>query len=413
MTTFLTKLFSSDFIPHGFCYLWDPKTLWLNAVSDGLIALAYYVIPVTLMYFVRRRQDLPFHWMFYLFGLFIFGCGTTHLMEVWTVWNGTYRLAGVIKAITAAASLATAGLLIPLVPKALALPSSAQLQAINDKLQQEVIERRRAECALQRAQDELEERVRQRTEELARANNILQAEIVERKWAEESLRESEYRYRELARRAERIREQERTRISREIHDELGQSLTAVKMDLAQLSALISKDVDSAIRQTRLISNQLDSSMDMVRRIASDLRPRNLDYLGLAAAIEWHVKEFEARTGIQSNLKLRENLHLNTEQATVLFRILQETLTNVARHAEASSVSVQLDEGPEGVILEITDDGKGIEDSRVRDLKSIGILGMQERAAGIGGTLEILGIPGKGTSVRVRIPGRNSTQEPLP
>ena len=365
------------------------------------------------MYFVRRRQDLPFHWMFYLFGLFIFGCGTTHLMEVWTVWNGTYRLAGVIKAITAAASLATAGLLIPLVPKALALPSSAQLQAINDKLQQEVIERRRAEGALQRAQDELEERVRQRTEELARANNILQAEIVERKWAEESLRESEYRYRELARRAERIREQERTRISREIHDELGQSLTAVKMDLAQLSALISKDVDSAIRQTRLISNQLDSSMDMVRRIASDLRPRNLDYLGLAAAIEWHVKEFEARTGIQSNLKLRENLHLNTEQATVLFRILQETLTNVARHAEASSVSVQLDEGPEGVILEITDDGKGIEDSRVRDLKSIGILGMQERAAGIGGTLEILGIPGKGTSVRVRIPGRNSTQEPLP
>ena len=123
MREFLIKLFSSDFMPHGYCYLWNPGIVWLHALSDGLIAASYYFIPLMLIYLVRRRRDLPFHWMFFMFGLFIFGCGTTHLMEVWTLWHGTYRLAGVIKAITAGTSLATAAFLIPLVPRALALPS--------------------------------------------------------------------------------------------------------------------------------------------------------------------------------------------------------------------------------------------------------------------------------------------------
>jgi len=96
MLEFLTKLFSSDFMGHGYCYLWQPGIVWLHAISDTMIALSYYVIPLALVYFVRKRRDLPFHWMFLMFGIFIFGCGTTHLMEVWTVWHGTYRLAGVI-----------------------------------------------------------------------------------------------------------------------------------------------------------------------------------------------------------------------------------------------------------------------------------------------------------------------------
>ena len=105
MSDFLSKLFSSDFMPHGYCYLWTPGVIWLHAISDGTIALSYYLIPLGLVYFVRKRRDLPFHWMFLLFGLFIFGCGTTHLMEVWTLWHGTYWLAGAIKAVTAAASV--------------------------------------------------------------------------------------------------------------------------------------------------------------------------------------------------------------------------------------------------------------------------------------------------------------------
>lgn len=188
MHDFLQNLFSSDFMPHGYCYLWHPDILWLHAISDGLIALSYFVIPLALVYFVRKRRDLPFHWMFLMFGVFILGCGSTHVMEIWTLWHGTYRLAGLIKAITAGASLATAVALVPLIPRAVLLPSPAQLRAVNLSLEKEITERRHAQDALQIARDELELRVEQRTAELARVNQQLQAEIVERCRAEEILR---------------------------------------------------------------------------------------------------------------------------------------------------------------------------------------------------------------------------------
>jgi len=191
MREFLIKLFSSDFMGHGYCYLWKPEIVWLHAISDSTIMLSYYLIPLALVYFVRKRRDLPFHWMFLMFGIFIFGCGTTHLMEVWTLWHGTYRLAGVIKAVTAVSSVATAALFVHLVPEAVALPSPAQLRAANQDLEREIQERRRAQRALHRAYDEVETMVRARTAELARTNEQLQAEIVERKRAEEKLRRSE------------------------------------------------------------------------------------------------------------------------------------------------------------------------------------------------------------------------------
>ena len=118
MVTFVKNLFTSDFMPHGHCYLWQADIVWLNVISDVLITLAYYSIPITLAYFVRKRRDLPYPWMFLLFGGFIVACGTTHLMEVWTVWHGTYRLAGIIKAITAVLSIGTAILLVRLMPEA-------------------------------------------------------------------------------------------------------------------------------------------------------------------------------------------------------------------------------------------------------------------------------------------------------
>src|SRR5712671_1170582 len=191
MVEFLRKLFSSDFMPHGYCYLWTPGIIWLHAISDGTIALSYYLIPLGLVYFVRKRRDLPFHWMFLLFGLFIFGCGTTHLMEVWTLWHGTYRLAGVIKAITAAASVVTAGLLVQLLPKALALPSPEQLRQANEELEKEIAYRRRAERALLDAHEELETKVQQRTAELANANAELRAEMERRQMAEDERRKAE------------------------------------------------------------------------------------------------------------------------------------------------------------------------------------------------------------------------------
>src|ERR1700730_9704079 len=176
MRDFLLHLFSSDLMPHGYCYLWKPGIVWLHAVSDGVISTSYFLIPLMLTYFVRKRRDLPFNWMFVMFGAFIFGCGATHLMEIWTLWHGTYRLAGVVKAVTAGASVATAALLVPLIPRALALPSPAQLRAAYTALEKEIAERTLAQQALQESRDELELRVRQRTAELATANQELQAQ---------------------------------------------------------------------------------------------------------------------------------------------------------------------------------------------------------------------------------------------
>jgi PAS domain S-box-containing protein len=175
---FLDSLFLSiDYMPHGYCYLWKPGLIWLHAVSDSLIALAYFSIPVTLIYFIRKRRDLPFNWMFVSFGMFILACGATHLMEVWTLWHGTYWLSGAIKAVTAMASVPTAILLVHLVPRALALPSAEAMKL-------EIAERERAQEALHRTKDELELRVLERTAELRRANEELVAEIAQRKQAE-------------------------------------------------------------------------------------------------------------------------------------------------------------------------------------------------------------------------------------
>jgi signal transduction histidine kinase len=187
VSEFLTKLLSSDFMPHGACYLWKPEIVWLHAISDGFIALSYYVIPLFLVYFVRKRKDLPFNWIFLMFGVFIFGCGTTHVMEVWTLWHPTYRLAGAIKALTAVASIATAAMLVKLVPQALALPSPTQLRTVNLKLESEIKQRSRIEQALHRAHDELEARVGERTAELAGANEELRIEISKRQHAQEAL----------------------------------------------------------------------------------------------------------------------------------------------------------------------------------------------------------------------------------
>ena len=123
-----------SYLPHGYCYLWQPGLLTLHVVSDSIITLAYYSIPLGLVYFVRKRADLPFHWMFVLFAVFIVACGTTHLMEIWTLWHPSYWLSGAVKVVTAGASIGTAVLLVPLIPKAIALPSPAQLEAKNAEL---------------------------------------------------------------------------------------------------------------------------------------------------------------------------------------------------------------------------------------------------------------------------------------
>ncbi|RCJ23957.1 hypothetical protein A6S26_20415 [Nostoc sp. ATCC 43529] len=150
---FLNNFFSvNQFIPHGHCYLWKPGLVWLHLLSDVLTGLAYYSIPVMLIYFVRKRRDVPFDWMFLMFSTFIVACGTTHLMDVWTLWYPTYWVSGLIKAITAFVSVVTALELVPLIPQALALPSPAQLEAANCQLAKEIAERKRTEEILRESE---------------------------------------------------------------------------------------------------------------------------------------------------------------------------------------------------------------------------------------------------------------------
>jgi PAS domain S-box-containing protein len=151
-----TLAIAGGFMPHGYCYLWKPGLVWLHVLSDSTIAVAYYSIPVLLVYFVRKRRDLPFNWILLMFASFIVACGTTHLLEVWTLWHPTYWLSGFIKAITAFVSLAIAVVLIPLIPKALSLPSPAQIEATNLTLRNEIAQRKLAEETLQRREQEFQ-----------------------------------------------------------------------------------------------------------------------------------------------------------------------------------------------------------------------------------------------------------------
>ena len=198
MSSLLAGFFDTEgFMPHGYCLMWRPAIFWLNLISDAVIATSYYSIPFVLLYFVMRRRDLVFRWMFVMFGIFILGCGTTHVMGIWTLWNPDYAVDGLVKALTALVSIATAIMLWPLIPQALALPSPGQLARANRELNREIGERRQAESAVRQLNDELERRVQARTAEFETTNERLREEVRERSQAEERLAASEQRYRQV------------------------------------------------------------------------------------------------------------------------------------------------------------------------------------------------------------------------
>lgn len=240
------------------------------------------------------------------------------------------------------------------------------------------------------------------------------SDITERKRNEDELRrqrqqlvESETRLRELAEFLQTVREEERARIARELHDEMGQALTALRIDLGWLRGKCQPLGTPTVERVGTALGVVEHSIVSLRRISEDLRPAMLDSLGLAAAVEHHVAKFSERTGIACRLSMnREEFELDDRLATTVFRIVQETLTNVARHAGASEVTVRIDEVDDGIRLTIQDNGRGISDAK--DKKTFGLLGMRERIAMLGGRLEIHSRPGKGTRIAGWLPHQKAT-----
>jgi signal transduction histidine kinase len=204
-------------------------------------------------------------------------------------------------------------------------------------------------------------------------------------------------------------EAEQTRISREIHDELGQSLTGLKFDVSWVRDQTTEATRESEREKLDATlKDIDTAIQSVRRIATELRPPVLDTLGLTAAIEWQATDFQNRTGIKCHLSpMAEDLPLDREGATAVFRIFQESLTNVARHAQATKVQVGLDRVDGHLLLRLADNGRGIADMEIRGANSLGILGMQERVRLLNGEMRIAGEAGHGTVVNVEIPLNSS------
>jgi len=222
-----------------------------------------------------------------------------------------------------------------------------------------------------------------------------------RKSVEEALRA-------LTARLQATREEERIEISREIHDELGEAITGIKLGLSWIRHRLHFRAKPVPRKQLFakideLGALADAMANRVRQICAELRPTILDDLGLVPALQWQTREFQSRTNIRCSVRLPDTLDLRDEQATAIFRIFQEILTNVARHARATAVQVLLKKTDDGLLLRVADNGQGIKPDAIGSNQSLGLLGMRERVALLGGQLDIRGLPGRGTTVRVAIP----------
>jgi signal transduction histidine kinase len=230
-----------------------------------------------------------------------------------------------------------------------------------------------------------------------------------RRRAEEQLQATSEQLRALSARLRSAREEEGARIARALHDELGSALTSLKWDLEEIDntyvvAGSQGSLSVLCAKVATMTKRIDDTINTVRRIASELRPRILDDLGLVAAIEWQAQQFQARTGIICQFDaLVENGDLSQDHATAIFRIFQEALTNILRHAQATRVNITIEEEEGAYVLAMRDNGRGITEEERTGSRSLGLIGMRERAQLIGGTIDITGLAGKGTVLTVRVP----------
>jgi signal transduction histidine kinase len=349
---FFKTLFSSDgFMPHGFCYMWSPGVLWLHIVSDSLIALAYSTIPGTLVYFVRKRRDLPFNWIFLCFGMFILTCGATHAMDVWTLWHATYWLSGAVKLVTAAASVSTAILLVRLVPQALALPSP-------DTWRREVAVRTRAEEALSKANRRLIE----------------------------------------------AHEEERTRIARELHDDVSQRVALLAMQLDRMSLNPPASVADLKQRLEEVGRQTSELGNDIQALSYRLHSSKLESQGLIATTDSFCRELSERHGVAIDVR-SENVPINLppEISLCLYRVAQEALQNATKHSGSRHVEVSLTGAGNAILLTVRDFGTGFDPKNGVEDRGLGLISMKERLNLVGGELSIDSQPKLGTSIHARVP----------
>ncbi len=358
MEHFFNFFLSQNFIPHGHCYLWQPELVWLHILSDFIISISYYSIPLMLVYFINKREDVPFKNIFVLFSAFIISCGTTHLMEILTLWHPYYWLSGTIKALTAIISFYTALTLIPLVPQALTLPSPAQLEQANQALQVEISERKLVENELRQYKERLEELVEQRTAELATANKQLQTEIVQRQKSQERM-------------GELLQELKNT--NQELNDFayiVSHDLKAPLRGIGLLSEWLINDygdkfdeegkdlINKIILRVKKLQNLIDSILEYSRigRIREEKREVNLQYL-----VSDVIEILEPSKNIQ--IEVSDNLPIIYCEKTKMQQVFQNLLSNAIKFLgkPQGKIIIACQEVADYWQISVTDNGIGIEE----------------------------------------------------
>ncbi|MDX1588564.1 MAG: ATP-binding protein [Oleiphilaceae bacterium] len=405
----------SHFMGHGHCYLWRPDLLWLHIGSDTLITLAYFSIPVALWVLMKKRRDLEYRWMFVLFALFIFACGTTHLMNIWNVWHGNYYLSGHIKLVTGLVSVLTAVLVWPLIPRVLALPSPSALAAANNSLRREVDRREASEGRLEEAHRELKLKV----EELTRTKEQLEQEALERKNLENQLREQNQAFARSNQELEQfafvashdLREPLRKLMSFTQllgtgrygqFDDKGNEFVGYIRDSAQRMESL---LDSLLRFSRVSSQGLSLEPVALEKVAEEMK-RDL---------QLSIEESNARIEV-------EPLPTVSGDRTQLRQLLQNLVSNAIKYRQAETPPVIRIHGeaagPDHYDLHVSDNGIGF-DMAYKDQifevfkrlhgktdysgTGMGLAICKKIAERHGGRIDVVSEPGEGTRFTVRLP----------
>jgi signal transduction histidine kinase/ActR/RegA family two-component response regulator len=365
-------------MPHGQCFLWEPGVLWLNVTSDVLITLAYYIISAALMYFLWKRKDVPFAWMFSLFGLFIFACGTTHAMHVWTVWHPDYWSEGFIKAATAVLSFSTGLLLIPLLPKAMALRSPLELEHVNARLGTALDERQQAIETLLRSETAL----RRRTEELTKQRLQL---------------------RQLASQLSMAEERERRRLATELHDYLAQLLVVSCLKVSQAKTRLLERSDAFLDD---LNKTLNDCLRYTRTLVCELCPTALYQSGMMSAVQQLTAQMKKHGLNVTVAAIGPQPALSADQAMVVYQSIRELLFNVLKHAKVghANVSIQCND-PQNVQITIEDHGIGFDVLMMTEQYSqgFGLFNIRERIEALGGQFSLRSTAGSGTIATLLVP----------